>query len=349
MRESLLDVCLEGDVNNDVFENLFYLENEYNEINGILESLMTDFMADIALEGYSMDYALEANIVSKIKGAFSKLRKGKATSDRSIISEARDELKDSVSELKEEEENAETEEEKKQLSKKAKAGIAAAAAALIATSIIIIKKKGKKDKSAQKMEAAANSMKRLISSDNVSTPTAIKSMSEAATLIAAADIPATTADNASISGKSVKGLPAPKSEYVKPSRYVDTPKVIYSKGESPKALPYRSSATPMQYPTVVGNGYKVPPKVSKEKKEEIKQMNRRESLKSIIPKKNAIKKAQVKLVDDYKAGKMSRSEYEEKSSALYTEFKELQDIVRPDKKSGGRQSKSSKRVFPRRK
>ena len=128
---------------NELYKTYYSLESYINELESQL-------IIDLALEGYSYEDIATESIGSKIKSAFSKIRKGNK-------SEGERELKEVTDELKEEENNAETEEEKKKLSTKKKIAIAAAIAAMTATAIALAKSKNKKDR--QKAEIIQKQVK----------------------------------------------------------------------------------------------------------------------------------------------------------------------------------------------
>ena len=137
--------------------NINELYNTYYSLESYINELESQLIVDLALEGYSYEDIATESIGSKIKSAFSKIRKG----DKS---EGERELKEVTDELKEEEQEAETPEDKKKLSTKKKIAIAAAVAAMTATAIALAKSKNKKDK--QKAEIIQKQVKAI--SNNVS-------------------------------------------------------------------------------------------------------------------------------------------------------------------------------------
>lgn len=121
-----------------------------------IENYIDDIEADIMLESayesvmYGEDsIAMEAGILSKIKSAFQKKKKGKNN-------EATRELEAAQDEYEVQFEEAKSDEEKRKLSKAAKAGIAVGIAALIAGAALALKKGRTADAKTMKDSAKKN-------------------------------------------------------------------------------------------------------------------------------------------------------------------------------------------------
>lgn len=145
--------------------NINELYNTYYSLESYINELESQLIVDLALEGYSYEDIATESIGSKIKSAFSKIRKGNK-------SEGERELKEVTDELKEEEASAETPEEKKRLSTKKKIVITAAIAAMTATAIALAKSKDKKDKQkAQVIQQASKNINRVMDDKEVEAET----------------------------------------------------------------------------------------------------------------------------------------------------------------------------------
>lgn len=148
MSRSLYDECMSAEAPQEDMLNICY--NTYQAIESFVEDLELTIFDEMVMEGYSYEDIATESIGSKIKGAFSKLRKGKNA-------EANRDLQEVVGELREEEENVETEEEEKRLLTKKKAAIGAAAAAIAATAVILAKRNKK-----QKAEAISKHASQIV-------------------------------------------------------------------------------------------------------------------------------------------------------------------------------------------
>lgn len=181
--------------------NINELYNTYYSLESYINELESQLIIDLALEGYSYEDIATESIGSKIKSAFSKIRKGNK-------SEGEKELKEVTDELKEEENNADTEEEKKKLSTKKKIAIAAAIAAMAATAIALAKSKNKKDKQkAQVIQKQVKAVSKTVSNkapEEIETNDVPKTISMAKNTILLLEKPKERADsqNNSISNEA---------------------------------------------------------------------------------------------------------------------------------------------------